>query len=152
MLPDVDVKGVSAKQSFITVAIGYSLVPGVGTRLGWVQKMSRESIEFKALLQCSSGLTDLLQHNISVSARLLEKGLVTKDIHDWILTSQGTSNQDKAARLVSCVTDRVKNSAQVFHEFVDMLNDEPFFVDVVDKLTSLHSTLFNGQFSSAYTK
>ena len=36
MLPDVDVKGVSAKQSFITVAIGYSLVPRRGdeARLG----------------------------------------------------------------------------------------------------------------------
>ena len=103
--------------------------------------MSSESIEYKTLLQCSSGLTDLLQHNISVSAKLLEKGLVTKEVYDWILTVQGVSNHDKAARLVSCVTDRVKDSAQVLHDFVDILKDDSFFVDIVDKLTSLHSKL-----------
>ena len=103
--------------------------------------MSRESSEYKAVLQCTAGLTDLLQHNIFVSAKLLEKGLVTKEVYDWILTAQGVANQDKAARLVSCVIDRVKDSAQVLHDFVDVLKDDPFFADIVDKLTSLHSKL-----------
>ena len=97
------------------------------------------NLEYRALLQCASGLTDLLQHNLSVSSKLLEKGLITKDVHDFVLTAQGVSNQVKAARLVSCLTDRVKDAAQVFHDFVDLLKEDPFFVDIVEKLNTEHS-------------
>ena len=86
------------------------------------------NLECRALLQCASGLADLLQHTLSVSGKLLEKGLVTKDVHDWILTAQGVSNKDKAARLVSCLIDRVKDAVQLFHDFVDMLREDPFFI------------------------
>ena len=104
--------------------------------------MSRESIEYKALLQCTSGLTDLLQHNTSVSARLLEKGLVTKEVYEWVLTVQGISNQVKAARLVSCVTDRVKDSAGRLHDFIDVLKGDSYFKDIVEILCAeLHSML-----------
>ena len=101
------------------------------------------SREYKALLHCSSSLTDLLKNNtVSVSSKLLEKGLVTEDIHDWILTAQGTSNQDKAARLVSCVTDRVKDSAKALHDFIDVLKGDSYFKDTVEKLCAkLHSKL-----------
>ena len=93
----------------------------------------------KALLQCTSELTDLLQHTLSVSSKLLEKGLITKDVHDRVLTAQGVSNQDKAAWLVSCLTDRVKGSTQQFHDFIQVLKEtDPFCGDIIDKLTSLH--------------
>ena len=97
--------------------------------------MSRDSREYKTLLHCSSSLTDLLKNNtVSVSTKLQEKGLVTEEVHDWILTVQGTSNQDKAARLMSCVTDRVKDSTERLHDFIDILKGDSYFKDIVEIL------------------
>ena len=97
--------------------------------------MSVESPGPKAVLQCTSDLTSLLKHNLSCSGKLLEKGLITEAVHDWILTAPAVSNQDRAARLVSCLVDRVK-SAQLFHELIEALKEtDPFCVDIVDKLT-----------------
>ena len=102
--------------------------------------MTEQNIEHKSLVQCASGLTDLLQHNIlSVSAKLLEKGLVTKDVHDSVLYTEGVSSHNKAAKLVSCVTDRVKGSARRFHDFIDVLKGDSYFDDIVQEITSIHS-------------
>ena len=104
-------------------------------------KMSVESPGCKAVVQCTSDLTSLLKHNLSCSGKLLEKGLITEALHDWILTASAVSNHEKAARLVSCLTDRVGASSQVFHELIKVLKEiDPFCGDIVDKLTSLHST------------
>ena len=101
--------------------------------------MTEQSVEHKSLVQCASGLTDLLQHNIlSVSAKLLEKGLVTKDVHDSVLT-ESVSSHNKAAKLVSCVTDRVKGSARRFHDFIDVLKGDSYFDDIVQEIVSIHS-------------
>ena len=101
----------------------------------WCCKMSVESPGPKAVLQCTSDLTSLLKHNLSCSGKLLEKGLITEAVHDWILTAPAVSNQDRAARLVSCLVDRVK-SAQLFHELIEALKEtDPFCGDIVDKLT-----------------
>ena len=97
------------------------------------------NIEYRALLQCAHGLADLLQHNLSVSDKLLEKGWVTRDVHGWALTARGVSDQEKASRLVSCLTDRVKDAAQVFHDFVDVLKEDPFFADIVEKINAEYS-------------
>ena len=103
--------------------------------------MSRDSREYKALLHCSSSLTDLLKNNtVSVSTKLLEKGLVTEDVRDWVLSAQGVSNQDKAARVVACVTDRVKDSAEILQDFIDVLKGDSYFKDIVETLCAeLHS-------------
>ena len=102
--------------------------------------MSEESPARKALVQCTSDLTALFKHNLSCSGKLLEKALITEAVHDWVLTAQGVSNQEKAARIVSCLTDRVKGSTQQFHDFIEVLKEvDPFCADIIDKLTSLHS-------------
>ena len=98
------------------------------------------NIEYRALLQCAHGLTDLLQHNLSVSDKLLEKGWITRDLHGWVLTARGVSDHEKASRLVSCLADRVKDASQVFHDFVAVLKEDPFFADVVTKINTEHST------------
>ena len=105
-------------------------------------KMSVESPGRKAVLQCTSDLASLLKHNLSCSGKLLEKGLITEAVHDWILTAPAVSNQDRAARLVSCLSDRVK-SAQLFHELIEALKEtDPFCGNIVDKLTEMfHSAL-----------
>jgi hypothetical protein len=107
------------------------------------------NIEYRALLQCAHGLIDLLQHNLSVSDKLLEKGWITRDVHGWALTARGVSDHDKASRLVSCLADRVKDAAQVFHDFVDILKEDSFFADIVEKINAEYSTLRYIHFEAA---
>ena len=93
--------------------------------------------EHKALLKCANGLSDLLQHDVvSISSQLLETGLVTKEVHDWVLTALGVSNKQKAARLVSCVADQVKASSEKYDLFIDLLKKEPALQDAVEILSS----------------
>ena len=106
------------------------------------------NIEYRALLQCAHGLTDLLQHNLSVSDKLLEKGWITRDLHGWVLTARGVSDHEKASRLVSCLADRVKDAAQVFHDFVAVLKEDPFFADIVTKINTEHSTSYRALYIS----
>ena len=113
-------------------------VPSIVTKLN---QNLMESIERKAVVQCTSDLTSFLKHNLSCSGKLLEKGLITEAVHNYVLTAQGVSTLEKAARVVSCLTDRVGESSQLFQELVQALKEiDPFCGDIVDKLTSLHST------------
>ena len=67
---------------------------------------------------------------------------VREDVRDWVLSAQGVSNQDKAARLVSCVTDRVKDSTGRLHDFIEVLKGDSYFKDIVETLCAeLHSML-----------
>ena len=97
------------------------------------------NIEHEALTRCSSGLTDLLQHNLHLSSKLLEKGLVTEQVHGWVLTAHGVSNQEKAARLVSCVSDRVKTSGHLYSAFLEILKGELYFKEIVERICAEHS-------------
>ena len=93
--------------------------------------------EHKALLKCTDCITDLLQHQVlSISSKLLEKGLTAKEVHGWVLTSKGVSDREKAARLVASVTDHVKSSPDKYPVFVGILKDEPFFEEAVKNLSS----------------
>ena len=96
--------------------------------------------EYESLAKFTADLSNLLQHNVvSVSGRLLEKGLVTKDVHDSMLTTEGVSGQKNAARLMSCVLDRVKYSSRCFHDFISVLHEDAYFEDVVVKILEVHS-------------
>ena len=108
-----------------------------------------ESLGRKAVLQCTSDLTSLLKHNLSCSGKLLEKGLITEAVHDYVLTAQGVSTQEKAARLVSCLADRVGASSQGLHHIIEVLKEtDPFCGDIVDKLTeTFHSALIGNKHS-----
>ena len=75
-----------------------------------LKKMSVDSPGCKSVVQCTSDLTSLLKHHLSSSGKLLEKGLITEAIHNYVLTAQGVSAQDKAAIVVSCLTDRIKST------------------------------------------
>jgi hypothetical protein len=96
--------------------------------------------EHRTMLQCTSSVTALLQHNLtSISPKLLERGLITDEVSDWMLTAQGVSNRDKAQRMFSCVTDRVRGSPQRFQSFVDILSGEPYFEEIVQKLITTYN-------------
>ena len=93
--------------------------------------------EYRALQKCGNTLTDLLQHHVvTTSTSLLAKGLLTDDLHSWVLTASGVSNKEKAARILSAVVDQVKHSPLSYHDFIDVLKKESFLEDAV-KLLSL---------------
>ena len=94
------------------------------------------SVEYKTLQKCAASLTDLLQHDLSVSTKLFSKGLVPEKEHKWLLTVRGVSDEEKANRLVCCVTAGVKECAEHYHDFVNILRGESFFKDIVEKLSS----------------
>jgi hypothetical protein len=98
------------------------------------------SKEYESLAKFSADLSNLLKYNVvTVSGRLLEKGLVTKDVHDSMLTTEGVSSQRNAARLMSCVLDRVKCSSRCFHDFISVLREDAYFEDVVLKILGAYS-------------
>ena len=109
--------------------------------MGMLRKVGVATVmtEHRALLSCLSALTETFQHTLSLSAKLLEKELITREVHGWQLDALGVSNYDKAARILACVTDRVKGSSQLYHVFIDILKKEVYFKDVVEKICAEHS-------------
>ena len=96
--------------------------------------------EYESLAKFIADLSNLLQHDVvAISGRLLEKGLVTKNVHDSMLTTEGVSSQKNAARLMSCVLDRVKCSSRCFHDFISVLREDAYYEDVVLKITEAYS-------------
>ena len=97
--------------------------------------MTEQNIEYQSLVQCADDLTQLIQHNVvSVSSKLFAKGLVPQDVHDSSLSVDGTSDRSKAAKLLSCVRDKIKESAGRFQDFIDVLGDDSYFNDIVLKI------------------
>ena len=98
--------------------------------------MTEKNIEYQSLLQFADDLTQLIQHNVvSVSSKLFAKGLVAKDVHDSVLSVDGASNQSKAAKLLSCVLDKIKESGDQYQYFIDALREDSYFDNIVLKIT-----------------
>lgn len=103
--------------------------------------MIMASPEYKALIECSSDVALLLQHEyLSTANKLLQRALITDQVYGWVLSAHGVSHHDKATRMVSCVTDKVKHSPEAFHIFLGVLRENSFFRDVADRLSGRHST------------
>ena len=102
--------------------------------------MTEQNVEYQSLVQCADDLTQLIQHNVvSLSSKLFAKGLVAKDVHDSVLSAEGVAKHSKAAKLLSCVIDRVKESADRYQVFIDVLGEDTFFEDVMQKLSEARS-------------
>ena len=115
-----------------TVVLQYGR--GVSLYGCWV-KMTEE---YQSLLQFADDLTQLIQHNVvSVSSKLFAKGLVAKGVHDSVLSVDGASNQSKAAKLLSCVLDKIKESGDQCQYFIDVLGEDSYFDNIVLKLTKI---------------
>ena len=104
--------------------------------------MAHESAEQRALCKFLPDLTDFIQHNIITTLnRLLEKGLVTSEVHDYVLTAEGVSSQQKAARTVSCMINMVGNSAKRFNNFVEVMETVSFPEDTLKRIIAEYSNL-----------
>ena len=103
---------------------------------------SSKSKEIRALQQCSADLTNHLQHNIlAVSSSLLAQGLITDELFQWVLTAQGVSALNKAARVVACISDRIRGSPESFDDLLGVLKQDQYYVDIVEKLTTLRGMM-----------
>jgi hypothetical protein len=69
-----------------------------------------------------------------MSDKLLEKGLVTVEVHEWILTAQGVSSRERPGRLVSCVADSVQASSDKFKALIEVLKEDLYFDDIVRRM------------------
>ena len=69
-----------------------------------------------------------------MSSKLFAKGLVPQDVHDSSLSVDGTSDHLKVAKLLSCVCDKIKESAGRFQDFIDVLGEDSYFNDLVLKI------------------
>ena len=99
-----------------------------------------DSIECHSLRRCFAVLAESIQHDVSLASnKLYERGLLTREVHGWLLTTKGVSDYDKASRLLTCVLDKVKSSKQLYHEFLDILKDELYFKDIVETISTEHS-------------
>ena len=99
--------------------------------------MTEKNIEYQSLLQFTDDLTQLIQHNVvSMSSKLFATGLVAKDVHDSVLSVDGASSQSKAAKLLSCVLDKIKQSSDQCQNFIDVLGEDSYFDNIVVKITS----------------
>ena len=102
--------------------------------------MAEQNVEYQSLVQCADDLTQLIQHNVvSLSSKLFAKGLVAKDVHDSVLSIDGVSNQSKAAKLLSCIIDKIKDASGRFQDFIDVLGEDPYFQGIMLKITEVHS-------------
>jgi hypothetical protein len=100
--------------------------------------MTQKNVGYQSLLQFADDLTQLIQHNVvSVSSKLFTKGLIAKDIHDSVLSIDGASNQSKAAKLLSCVLDKIRESGDQCQHFIDVLREDSYFDTIVLKITKV---------------
>ena len=100
--------------------------------------MAEQNLDYQTLIQCADDLTQLIQHNVvSVSSKLFAKGLVAKDVHDSVLSVDGASNQSKAAKLLSCVLDKIKQSTDQYWNFIDVLGEDSYFDSIMLKITNV---------------
>ena len=98
-------------------------------------EMTEMNIEYQSLLRFADDLTQLIQHDIvSVSSKLFAKGLVAKDVHDSVLSVDGASEKSKAAKLLSCVLDKIKESGDQCQYFIDALGEDSYFDSIVSKI------------------
>ena len=99
--------------------------------------MSKRDVEYQSLLKFAEDLTRLIKHDIvTLSSKFFAKGLVTEDVHELVTAPPVgvLQEQEKAKKLLECVIDRIKKSPGRFQDFIDILSEEPYFEDIVQRL------------------
>ena len=104
-----------------------------------MSSVTEQNTEYQSLVQFADELTQLIQHNVvSLSSKLFANSLVAKDVHDSVLSVDGSSKQSKAATLLSCVLDKIKESTGRFQDFIDILCEDSYFEHVALKIKQVH--------------
>lgn len=81
--------------------------------------MEPESAEYKTLIKCIDKLRIAFKFSlVSIADELLANGFVSSEAHSNILTTSGWGEDEKASRLVKCVTDIVSVCSGKYHDFM----------------------------------
>ncbi len=93
------------------------------------------SPEYLAMVRSTPQLTNILsQDPVSVAQSLFAAGLIAPGILEEVQLPTMTGSR-KASRLAAVVTDRVKIRASVFHEFIQILEEQGDWTqDLIDTL------------------
>ena len=82
-------------------------------------KMESESVEYKTLIRCTDKLTIAFKFSIiSTANELLANGFISSEAYGNVLTTLGWGEDEKASRLVKCVTDTVKVYPGKYRDFM----------------------------------
>lgn len=100
--------------------------------------MESESVEYKTLIKCTDKLTIAFKFSIiSTANELLANGFISSEAYGSILTTSGLGEDEKASRLVKCVTDTVKAYPGKYRDFMAL----PMFQKY--SLTKLYDIITN---------
>ena len=96
--------------------------------------------ELDTLHNIKSAITDSVANRANpgwLSRKLQEKEMILAETASAIVNSASLSNEDKVDRLIQAVESKLRhglNSAQIFQEFVEILQNEPALEDLAQKL------------------
>lgn len=97
-----------------------------------------ETPEYRTIVQCNQMLVDLLKQSVNpIGSALFAKGYISSRIRDG-LRMETVNPTDKAVKLLDCLTDRIKHDPKTYHEFVEILENEKPWTDLI--LESLSNT------------
>jgi uncharacterized LabA/DUF88 family protein len=124
-----------------TQKVGYQVVKNLKQDTPHEFRSSRREManspEYNSMVDCIPGLRLAVQPNIiSLSGELLRARLINKDKETW-LRNTSISEVDRAAELVSLVTNKVREDPENYHELVAILKkDERQYETALAKLDS----------------
>ena len=112
--------------------------------------------ELDTLHNSKSAITDGVANQANpgwLSRKLQEKEMILAETASAIVNSTSLSNEDKVDRLIQAVESKLRhglNPAQIFQEFIKILQSEPALQDLAQKLqTSKSISLFSTVASSS---
>ena len=96
----------------------------------------KDTAEFKAFVACASKLVAAIEGDLSIADQLLDKGLISDEIHEKLLPqSQRFSKRTKAGEIFSSVKNKIKEDKIYFDVFCDILEKNGlYYVDVYQLL------------------
>ena len=96
--------------------------------------------ELYTLRNNESAITDSVANQANprwLSQKLREKGMISAEMATTTVNNTSLSNEDKVDRLIQAVESKLRhglNPAQIFQDFVKILQSEPALEDLAQKL------------------
>ena len=98
-------------------------------------QQGKDTAEYRAFVACTSKLVDAIKGDLNIANQLLEKGLISDEIHEVLFRSQRFSKKTKATKIFSSVKSRIKADKICFDVFCDILRESgPYYADLYQLL------------------
>ena len=111
--------------------------------------------EYRTIVQCNQMLVDLLKQSVNpIGSALFAKGYISSSVRDY-LRMETVNPTVKAVKLLDCLTDRIKHDAETYHEFIQILENEKPWTDLIleslSKAFQCHTTDIEPSLSTTET-